>query len=223
MFVGHLAPAIAVASRKEAPSLALLCIGGQLVDIGFFLFVLSGIEHMRLVPGITKMMPLDLYDMPYTHSLLGTALFALGFGVAVAASISQPHRWRAGVLAALVVLSHWFLDVLVHRPDMTVFGRDKAFGLGLWNHPAVEMVLELGLLVAAVWLYDRRTRPLRPRSGLATRQAHWLFLGLMIGMQMINWFGPPPTTVLQTALLALLAFGSAALAAWFVQSTRRPV
>ena len=105
MFIGHFAPAFAAgAISPESPRLGTLFVAAQLVDWAFFLFVLVGIEEMRIVPGITAMNPLDLHYMPYTHSLAGTAVFALVFGVIV---------WRmsrnavAGVWAAVTVRLRW--------------------------------------------------------------------------------------------------------------------
>jgi hypothetical protein len=46
-------------------------IGAQLVDWAFFALLLTGVEKMRVTPGISVMNPMDLYHMPYTHSLLG--------------------------------------------------------------------------------------------------------------------------------------------------------
>ena len=64
MFIGHWAPALAVAAKRRSPGLGTLFIAAQLVDWAFFIFVLIGVEHMRLTPGISAMSPLDLYHMP---------------------------------------------------------------------------------------------------------------------------------------------------------------
>jgi membrane-bound metal-dependent hydrolase YbcI (DUF457 family) len=222
MFIGHFAPAIALAARKDAPGMAMLCVAAQLTDIGFMLFVIFGVEHLRIVPGITKMVPFDLYHMPYTHSLLGTAVFAAAFAVLVAC-LAPKHLKRAmGAIAAFVVLSHWFLDVLVHRPDMTFLGRDAPvgfgpIGFGLWNYPAIEMTLEVGMVLVAVWLYNRATVPINARGKFTL----WLFLGFLLESQAINWFGPPPETAIMVPLMALPAYVLTAVAAFYVQRSRR--
>lgn len=144
MFIGHFAPAMIAARHKDAPSLPVLFIGAQLVDWAFFGLLLTGIEKMRVTPGISVMNPMDLYHMPYTHSLLGSAVFAMLFG-GIISLISKSRT--AGILSALVVLSHWFLDLLVHVPDLTLAGSPPKLGLGLWNHPMIEMPFEL-ILVA---------------------------------------------------------------------------
>lgn len=206
MFIGHFAPAMLAARHKDAPSLPLLFIGAQLVDWAFFGLLLTGIEKMRVTPGISAMNPMDLYHMPYTHSLLGSAGFALLFGGAIA---FFTRNWAAAIIAAAVVLSHWFLDLLVHIPDLTSAGSPPKLGLGLWNHPAIEIPLELGLTFGSLWLYARTAKP--KAAPLAALAAALLLL------QAVNWFGPVETAVtMGTSLLAFFAFGLITLAAWWV-------
>jgi hypothetical protein len=205
MFIGHFAPAMLAATRKDAPSLPVLFVAAQFVDWLFFAFLLTGTEAMRFREGTSVMNPMDLYHMPYTHSLLGSVGFALLFG----AVIWLLTRNRAGaVMAALVVLSHWFLDLLVHIPDLTIAGSGPKLGLGLWNYPAVEMPLELILTFAALWLYARARRPrLVPLLALG---------GVMLALQAVNWFGPvEPEVTTGTSVLAFFAYGLITLAAWW--------
>ena len=160
MFIGHWAPALAVAARRKTPGIATLFIAGQLIDWAFFALVLLGVEHLRFSPGISAMNPMDLYSMPYTHSLLGS----IGFAAAFAGLVWLATRDRAAALAAGgVVLSHWGLDLLVHVPDLTLAGSPPKLGLGLWNHPAQEMPLELGITFGALCLYAAAKRPALPR------------------------------------------------------------
>ena len=78
MFIGHFAPALlAAAVTPQRPRLGMYFIAAQLVDWAFFALLLLGVENMRVVPGITAMNPMDLYHMPYTHSLVGSACFAM--------------------------------------------------------------------------------------------------------------------------------------------------
>ena len=211
MFIGHFAPALAAkAVTKDAPRLGTLFIAAQLVDWAFFLFAMVGIENLRIVPGITAMNPLDLYDMPITHSLLGTAGFALGFGLVV---YLLSRNSVAATWAGLVVLCHWALDLLVHRPDLTLAGGEEKLGLGLWNQPLIAIPLELGLIAIAFWWYMRRTKgPIVPPLVL---------LAVMLAMQAINWFGPEPLAA-DFAMLATALFAFAVLTAlaYWVDLTR---
>lgn len=212
MYIGHFAPALAVsAATPEAPRLGTLFAAAQLIDLVFFPLVIAGVEHMRVVPGITAMNPLDLYHMPYTHSLLAATLWGLAFGLVV---LIAARNLSAGIWAAVVVASHWLLDLLVHRPDLTFSGHPPKIGLGLWDYPWIEMPLELALVGLGFWLFLRNTRgPMGPPL---------ILLGTMLLFQAINWFGPQPTEYsLALPLSALLSYAILIALARWVGTTRR--
>lgn len=71
MFVGHYSVSFAAKKAEKRIPLWLLFLAVQWVDVMWSIFVLLGIEKVRIVPGITASNALDLYYMPYTHSLLG--------------------------------------------------------------------------------------------------------------------------------------------------------
>ena len=206
MFIGHWAPALAIAARPKAPALGLLFIAAQLVDWAFFGLLIAGVEHMRVTPGISAMNPMDLYHMPYTHSLLGSLLFG-GAAAAVIWAVTKDRT--AALLTGAVVLSHWFLDLLVHVPDLTLAGSPPKLGFGLWNYPMLEIPLELGITFGALWLYVRAKRPAPLRTAVLA--------GVLLLLQAVNWFGPvEPEVTTGTSVLAFVAFGIATLAAWWM-------
>jgi hypothetical protein len=212
MFVGHYSTALVAATHPKAPGLGTLFVAGQLIDLGFFSFVLMGWERMRITPGITAMSPLDLYDMPWTHSLLGACVWGLAFAVLV--GVLTRNR-TGGMITGAVVVSHWLLDLLVHRPDLTLAGAPPMLGLGLWNHPLVEMPLEIGMTLGALWLYLRATRA-TGRSIAAPSMAIFLLV-----LQAYNWFGPQPTAYDPgMAVMALAAYGAAIAMAWWLGLAR---
>jgi len=205
MFIGHFAPALVAAARPKAAGLGTLFVAAQLVDIGFAALLIPGIEAMRIVPGITAMNPMDLYHMPFTHSLLGASVWAAVFGLIVWAATK---RREAAVGVALVVVSHWLIDLLVHIPDLTLFGSPPRIGLGLWNYPLVEMPLEIALVGGALVYYARRTQA---PSGY---RRLWILAALLAVFQAIDWFGPkeplyslaiPATMLFAYAFLATVA------------------
>lgn len=206
MFIGHFAPAfIAAAVSPQSPRLGTLFVAAQLVDWGFFGLALIGVEHARVDPGASVMVPLDLYHMPYTHSLIGAAIWATAFLAVVAI---RNRELFAGLLAGLVVLSHWLLDLIVHVPDLTIDGTPPKLGLGLWNYPWVAIPLELGLTVVAFAFYVQRTRgPMGPPAVL---------LGVMLLLQAVNWLAPHPESAGPFLYLqALIAFAVlTGLAVW---------
>lgn len=211
MFIGHFAPALAArAITSEAPKLGTLFIAAQLVDWAFFILFLGGVEQMRLVPGITAMNPFDFYDYPITHSLVGTLVFVAVYGLLVAVRLRSSI---AASWAAIVVASHWLLDWISHRPDLTLAGGEQTFGLGLWNHPLAAIGAELAIVGLAFWAYMARTKgPIVPPI---------MLLVTMLVFQAINWFGPEPTDLgAPFILLALFAFAVLTAIAFWVGSTR---
>jgi len=212
MFIGHWAAAFAAgAISPKAPKLGTLFVAAQLVDWGFFTLAMFGAEKMRLSPGATAMNPMDLFYMPYTHSLLGTLIWAAVFAIIV---LIMQRNLISGILAGLVVLSHWFIDLLVHRPDLTIAGGETHYGLGLWYYPLVAIPLELALTLGAFVWYVRRTRgPVMPPL---------ILMALLLLFQAMNWFGPQPQNVgLGMYLTALFSFGVATFFAYWVGTTRR--
>ncbi len=89
----------------------------------------------------------------------------------------------------LLVVSHWFLDVVTHRPDMplTLSGPER-FGFGLWNRPLLAISIELVLFAAGITLYLRSTRA-RTRSGVV---GLWLLIAFLLAAYFAALFGPPP-------------------------------
>jgi hypothetical protein len=214
MFIGHYSAAFAAAALPKAPKLGTLFVAAQLVDFGFFIFVPLGIEHMRIDPAASVMNPLDLYDMPWTHSLLGAFAWAAAFAAVLRITIGN---WTVALIGGAVVVSHWLLDLIVHVPDLTLAGSPPKLGLGLWNHPAIAMPLEIGLLLGTAGLYAISTRAIdKPR-------ALFILVAVLLVCQAIHWFGPPPTTVdISLWGLALAVFVIATRLASWVARNRVP-
>lgn len=231
MFIGHYAPAFIaagviarqnariqngpVAAGHNAVWLGTMFIAAQLVDFGFFALVLAGVENMRIAPGISAMVPFDLYDMPYTHSLAGSVIWGAGFA-AIIALISKNRL--AALLGFMVVVSHWFLDLLVHVPDLTLAGGDHKLGLGLWNYPAIAMPLELGITAACVIFYLAASKPQTSKAGLSAL----VLMALLLLVQMVNWFGAEPEAYDPSlAWTALIAFCVLVIAAHWTARQRQ--
>ena len=163
MFVGHYGVAFAVKSERNKIPLWVLFVV-QLLDFLWAPFVLLGIEKVRMVPGITATNSLDLYYMPYTHSLVGalvwSGLAALVYKVASGAKASR----AAALIVAFAVFSHWILDLIVHRPDLAIYDDTLKVGFGLWNYRGLEFGLEIAILVGGILLYLKKTIRSRVRS-----------------------------------------------------------
>src|SRR5260370_29501322 len=122
MFTGHYGPSFAANALDEEKRLPLwlLFIAVQFVDILWAIFVLLGIEKVRIVPGFTASSPLDLYYMPYTHILVGALDWSL-LTFVVCQMVPRLRGMRRGAILAAAVFSHWILDLIVHRPDLSLY------------------------------------------------------------------------------------------------------
>lgn len=192
MFVGHFGVGLSGKAGVPRVSLGTWFLSVQFLDLLWPVFLVLDWEHVRITPGYTRMSPLDFYDYPISHSLLGAALWAALFAVAysvVRRRDPKPERRRAALLLAGGVLSHWLLDFLTHRPDLPVLPSVGPYlGLGLWNYPAVEILLEALLYGAGIALYLRATRARDNVGRFALAGLLVLLAALWLGAS----FGPPP-------------------------------
>lgn len=211
MFVGHYAASLALKSFEQRASLGVLFLAVQFVDILFFPFVLLGVERMNIVENFTESTHFELLFMPYTHSLVGSLVWA---GLAYAL-----FRWfivkknSVAVVVALAVFSHWLFDLSVHTPDLPLWNDSSLkLGLGIWNNAIATYVLEATLLVCALWLYLRSTSA----STAIGKYGMGVFVVFLLLVNVGNIFGPPmgdsKVGLAVFAMTSYLAF--AAVAFW---------
>jgi hypothetical protein len=207
MFIGHFG--VALAAKRIAPrsSLALFVLAAEFLDLLWPVFLLLGLEHVRVVPGITKVQPFDFYDCPYSHSLTMVLRWALAVGLIY--YLLRRYVRGAWVLAALVV-SHWVLDFISHRPDMPLSPGGPKVGLGLWNSWPASISAEVLLFGGGLWLYLSCTRA-RDRVGV---WALWSLVALLLLGWMAALFAPPPPDVHQPALGSLALWITVPWAGW---------
>ena len=211
MFVGHYGVSFAVKRVDRAIPVWVLFLAVQFLDVLWAPCILLGIEKVRITPGITASNPLDLYYMPYTHSLVAALLWSCAGGF-VYQFVARPPRRQASTLVGFAVFSHWILDFVVHRPDLPLYDNSAKVGLGLWNAPALAFSLETGLLFGGVWLCLR--------GSLARSLGTLLFGVLMLAIQAYIFFGPPPTSDRAAASTALIAYAVFATTIWWLQDRR---
>jgi len=207
MFIGHFGLAFAAKKVAPRPSLGTLVLAAQLVDGVWPIFLLLGWESVDIVPGITAVTPLLFKWYPYTHSLAAGAVWA----ALLAGSYFALRRDRNGAwwIAALV-LSHWVLDFVSHRPDLPLWPGGPLVGLGLWYSIPVTLAVEFLLFGAGVWIYASATRA-RDWMGIVL---WWLFVALLGGLYVASVFGPPPPSVRVLAMSGLLGWLFVAWAYW---------
>jgi membrane-bound metal-dependent hydrolase YbcI (DUF457 family) len=208
VFIGH--NAVGFAAKKAAPraSMGVLMAAPMLPDLLWPVFLLLGIEHVRIAPGATRWTPLDFYDYPWSHSLLMTVVQALVF----AGGYWLVSRYsRGAVIAALGVVSHWVCDFVTHRPDLPLWPHGPRVGLGLWNSPAGTVAVEAAMFAIGILLYRNVTHP----SDRIGSIAFWAFVVLLAGLYISMAGGPPPQNVQQIAVVGLAGWLLPFWAAWF--------
>lgn len=178
MFIGHFATGLVTKKYTPSLSLALMFFAVQFLDILWPILVLFGIETVSIEEGITKLNPLDFTYYPYSHSLLMSIVWGVLLGVVY--FIITRNRTNSLILGALVP-SHWLLDLIVHRPDLPLspFSSIKV-GLGLWNHPMAEILIEFTFFFASVFLYYTVRKPKK-------RIAFWSLIVTLLIVQLMNF------------------------------------
>lgn len=213
MFVGHYVAAFAL--KKKAPDLSLgwLFIGVQFVDILFFPFVLLGIERLQLIPNYTETNHFFLEYMPFTHSLMATLVWS-SLTYVVVRYLLKSTAGAAGAMA-FAVASHWFVDLLVHTPDLPLWSDSSTkLGFGLWNFRWIAFLLEGLFLYLGVYLYNQS---MNSRSYVM-----YIYATVLWGIQASQVFLPPPEILNKTSLAISAIFSYllfAVIAHWLDKRT----
>jgi len=189
MFIGHFGAGLAAKKVASGVSLGTLFLAAQFLDLLWPTLLLLGVERVRIVPGATEVTPLVFTHYPVSHSLAAVAGWALLTGLVYL--LIRKDRRGAIVLAALVI-SHWLLDVIVHKPDLPLYpGGAARVGLNAWSSLPLTLAIEVPLFALGVWLYARATAPV---DGIGK----WGLAGLVVFLFAIylgNLFGGPPPGV----------------------------
>lgn len=189
MLLGHYGVAFAAKTQSPRTPLWLLVLAATFLDLLWTTFLVLDIEKVEIVDGITKITPFNFIYYPFSHSLLAVVMWAIIFAF-VYFAVTR-YKQEALVLGALVV-SHWFLDFLVHRPDLPLnFNKEYFFGLGLWNFPLITIILEFGLLFAGLIMYLKTTTS----TDTVGVYALYALVGFLSVIYLLNIFGPPPPNV----------------------------
>lgn len=216
MFIGHFALGFAAKRVVPRASLATLFGAAQLADLLWPLLVAAGVERVRIAPGSTAFTPLEFVSYPYSHSLAALIVWGAACGC-IYATLGRAQARAAFVLAALVV-SHWLLDFVSHRPDMPIYPGGPKVGLGLWNSVPATIAVESAMYAVSLWIYARTTRP-RDRRG------RWGFIGLAVLLAMVyagNIAGGPPPSVDAIWIAAVVGFAVTLIWSWWADSHREP-
>lgn len=189
MFIGHFG--VGFGAKRAAPrtSLGTLFLSAQFLDLLWPTLLIAGVERVEVRPGITRVTPLDFVSYPVSHSLA----LVVGWGLLFGGAYWFVTRYRAGAaITAAAVISHWFLDALVHRPDLPLApGAETKVGLALWNSLPATLAAE-GLVFGAGVLFYLRSTIAVDRAG---RYGTATLVVLLVVIYAANIAGPPPPGV----------------------------
>jgi hypothetical protein len=206
VFLGHYGLAFAAKRAVPRTSLGTLTFAAQWADELWPILLLVGVERARIVPGLMAASPLEFTSYPVSHSLLALAAWGALFG-GLYYGVRRDRR-AAWIVAALVV-SHWVLDVIVHRPDMPLWPGGPQVGLGAWNSIALSNTLEAIVYGGGLVVYLRATTAI-DRIGT---YALWALVVVQVGVY-AGSFGAPPPDMRTLALLTLSLWLFVPWAAW---------
>ena len=219
MFTGHFALGLGLKRADKTLPLGLLFIAAQLPDLIYGFNLLTGIEKVNIVASANPLIAAEYPFYPYSHSLVAALLWAglvtLIFLAATRRS-SQPKS-KTALIMSTAVLSHFFLDVITHNPDVDVLGNGAfKIGLGLWNLPVESYIVEAALLVTGLWIYLRATKGTTSsgKYGLPVLTA------ILLTLNAVSTFGPPPTSIEYFAVMVLAAYLGTIFAAFWLDKKR---
>jgi membrane-bound metal-dependent hydrolase YbcI (DUF457 family) len=185
MFIGHYALGLAAKHAVPQTSLGTLFLAPTLADLLWPVFLLTGWEHVTAAASPNPFLNFTFDSYPISHSLLTLILWG--------ALLGSLYRWRTGyargaLVVGLLVVSHWVLDYVTHRPDLPLYPGSVEVGLGLWNSVAGTVAVEGAMFVAGLAVYAADTRA-RDRVGLF---GFWGLVGVLALSYVASLFSPPP-------------------------------
>lgn len=215
MFIGHYGPGAAAAHRRL--KLWHCFVAVQFLDILWAPFVLAGVEKVRVVPGFTEASALDLYHMPYTHSL-PAALFWSVCAALVYRAVRKSAGWTGAGLIGALVFSHWILDFVAHKPDLELWFGGPKVGLGLWERRDLSISLEMAIYLSGLAIYWARSTA----KGFGGKLLPFALLLLGAAAGVFSAWGPPPGSARQVAIMAIVSYAVFAAFAALLDASREP-
>ncbi len=202
MFIGHYGVGFAGKKVDNKASLGTLFFAAQFLDLIWPVFILTGIEKVKIEPGLMAASPLDFIYYPFSHSLLLAILWGILFGIVY---FLIRKNIKVSILLGSLVVSHWVLDLIVHRPDLPIlpWGNLKV-GFGLWNSVPLSVIVEVFIFAIGVYFYISVTKAKNKIGNFAL----WGLIIFLVVIYAANVFSSPPPSV--------QAIGIAGLSQWLI-------
>lgn len=186
MFIGHFGVGLGAKKIDNKISLGTLFLAAQFIDLLWPFFLLFGLEKVEIEPGNTAFTPLNFISYPYSHSFIGVIIWSLLFGIVY---FAFRKKIKSAILLAGLVMSHWILDLITHRPDLPLIPwNDLKVGFGLWNSVLFTILIEGLIFGAGSYFYIKSTKAEKRKGVIAL----WSLLVFLMVVYLMNIFGPPP-------------------------------
>lgn len=198
MFIGHFGAALAAKKIDNKPSLGTMFLASQFIDLLWTILLLTGIEKIKIEPGVSAFDPLNYIYYPFSHSLLFVIFWALIIG---ALYYFVRKDIKSSALLGTLVLSHWVLDLISHVPDLPLYpGSSLKLGLGLWNFVSLTVLVEGIVFIAGAYVYIASTRAENKKGSIGL----WSLLVFLSVIYIIGIMSPPPPSESAVAWAGLL-------------------
>jgi membrane-bound metal-dependent hydrolase YbcI (DUF457 family) len=216
MFIGHFGVGLAAKKIDNKPSLGTLFVASQFIDLLWPIFLILGLEKVKIDPGNTAFTPLDFIYYPFSHSFFGVLIWSVLFGLVY---YLIRKNLKSSIVIGSLVVSHWILDLITHRPDLPLLPWSEIkVGLGLWNHIILTLIIELLIFAIGIYLYIRATKATNKKGTIGL----WSLLIFLILVYFMNVFGDPPPSEGPIAYIGLTMWLLVAWGYW-IDKNRKSV
>lgn len=213
MFAAHIGAAMAIGRAERRVNVGVFIVAALLPDIVLWLFVLLGWEFV-IIPADFASTHQPEFVFPYSHGLLASLAWSALAGAFALMWYSglKSGKWRAAMLIAAAVVSHWVLDVLVHAPELPLASDDSLkLGLALWQNMPAALLVEAIVVVAGLRLF-------MPGAKLPRAARLWLGMLAVVILALtvagMTVAPPPPSAAAMAASSLATIIALCALAIW---------
>jgi len=136
----------------DVPMTAIL-VSVQLIEVLWVALNFLGVEKTTTENRVRSVSDIHLGYMPFSHSVVNTAVLAVGAWLLFSVGFKELD---VGIAVALGICSHLVLDLISHARDIAIspFMDGRKFGLGLYeNKPVVAFVFETVYGIFCWWVY----------------------------------------------------------------------
>lgn len=215
MFIGHFGVGFAAKKIDSKPSLGTLFLASQFIDLLWPVFLLVGLEKVNIEPGNTAFTPLNFVYYPFSHGFLSVLLFSIIFG---SLYFIFKRNLKTSLLLGSLVLSHWILDLITHRPDLPLIPwSDIKVGLGLWNSVILTIIVEGLIFLGGAYIYMKTTRAENKKGSIGL----WSLIIFLSIIYIMNIVGPPPPSSQAIGIVGLTQW-LLVLWAYWIDRNRTP-